>query len=133
MTDHAFGKIRELKARTNLSVFGGDDIICFRAFEAGVDGNMIIAPIIYPEAFRECWDLYVAGEREKSFEIYSRTLLPFIGMFGPGDEVATTKALFKELNIFSSAETRSPLLASDAQRIREVLLGYRQGLKTYLV
>ncbi|QHW35525.1 dihydrodipicolinate synthase family protein (plasmid) [Paenibacillus rhizovicinus] len=129
MTDHAFGKIRELKARTKLSVFGGDDIICFRAFEAGVDGNMIIAPIIFPEAFRECWNHYVNGDRERSFDIYSRTLLPFISMFGPGDEIPTTKALFKHLGLFSSAETRTPLLASDAQRTREVLLGYQQGLQ----
>jgi len=129
MTDHAFGKIRALKERTKLTVFGGDDIICFRAFEAGVDGSMIIAPIIYPEAFRTCWELYRSGDRERSFDLYCRTLLPFIGMFGPGDEVATTKALFKELGVFASAETRTPLQASDAQRIREIMLGYRQGLQ----
>lgn len=129
MTDHAMGKIRELKARTKLTVFGGDDIICYRAFEAGIDGNMIIAPIIYPELFRKCWDLYTAGDRERSFDIYSNHILPFISMFGPGDEIPTTKALFKELGIFTSAETRTPLLASDEQRVSEVLLGYSQGLQ----
>ncbi|RIE05294.1 dihydrodipicolinate synthase family protein [Cohnella faecalis] len=43
MTDHNMGKIRALKQQTSLAVFGGDDIICFRAFEAGVDGNMILS------------------------------------------------------------------------------------------
>ncbi len=129
MTDHNFAKIRYLKEHTDLTVFGGDDIICFRAFVAGIDGNMIIAPIIYPEEFRKCWEAFQQGDVEKSFDIYSKVLLPFISMFGPGDEIPTTKALFKELGIFASSETRSPLIASDGARIREVLIGYEQGLK----
>jgi len=130
MTDHSFEKIRQLKKKTDLIVFGGDDIICFRAFEAGVDGNMIIAPIIYPEAFRDCWTAFRAGQEEKSFQIYSEVLLPFISMFGPGDEIPTTKALFKHLGIFSSSETRTPLLPSSEHRAHEVLLGYNQAWKS---
>lgn len=130
MTDHDFTKIRQLKNRTSLLVFGGDDIICFRAFEAGVDGSMIIAPIIYPEAFRDCWELYKQGKRAESFDIYCETILPFISMFGPGDEIPATKALFKKLGIFTSAESRTPLLDSDEQRIGEVLLGYERGLSS---
>ncbi|WP_158560606.1 dihydrodipicolinate synthase family protein [Paenibacillus contaminans] len=129
MTDHSFEKIRQLKTRTALTVFGGDDIICYRAFVAGVDGNMIIAPIIFPEAFRTCWELHREGKFEESFDIYSRKLLPFISMFGPGDEIPTTKALFKHLGIFASDEVRSPLLPSDNLRVREVLTGYRQAEK----
>lgn len=129
MTDHNMQKIAFLKENTKVKVFGGDDIICFRAFEAGVDGNMIIAPIIYPEAFDECWRNYRMGNREISFDIFSKVILPFIHMFGPGDEIPTTKALFKHLGIFSSAETRLPLLAVDQRRNQEVLLGYEQGLK----
>jgi 4-hydroxy-tetrahydrodipicolinate synthase len=130
MTDHSFEKIRKLKQLTKLTVFGGDDIICFRAFVAGVDGSMIIAPIIYPQAFRRCWELFRSGQVEDSFRLYSETLLPFISMFGPGDEIPTTKVLFQHLGIFSSSEVRSPLLASDSSRIREVLLGYNQGLRS---
>lgn len=129
MTDHRFDKIRELKERTTLTVFGGDDIICFRAFTAGVDGNMIIAPIIYPEAFRQCWQLHCEGEYEQSFELYSKMLLPFISMFGPGDEIPTTKALFHNLGVFASAETRSPLLQADERRVRELIVGYEQAFK----
>ncbi|MFC5701604.1 dihydrodipicolinate synthase family protein [Cohnella faecalis] len=124
MTDHNMGKIRALKQQTSLAVFGGDDIICFRAFEAGVDGNMIIAPIIYPKEFKECWDLYRAGKRQESFAVFSDKILPFIHMFGPGDEIPTTKALYKQLGLFKSAETRLPLLPSDEQRVSETLLGY---------
>jgi 4-hydroxy-tetrahydrodipicolinate synthase len=128
MTDHSFSKIRALKEKTDLTVFGGDDIICFRAFEAGVDGNMIIAPSVYPVEFRECWEAFKNGDREKSFEIYSKVILPFISMFGPGDEIPTTKALFHHLGIFTSAETRLPLLPSNAQRFKEVILGYNTAL-----
>jgi len=127
MTDHNLGKIRALKRNTSLAVFGGDDIICFRAIEAGIDGNMIIAPIIYPKEFKEGWDLYQAGKREESFAIFSKTILPFIHMFGPGDEIPTTKALYHHLGLFKSAETRLPLLPSDENRIKETLLGYQYG------
>lgn len=129
MTDHSFDKIRQLKRQTGLSVFGGDDIICFRAFVAGVDGNMIIAPIIYPVEFRNCWTTFRRGEVERSFQIYSEALLPFISMFGPGDEIPTTKALFKHLGIFASSETRSPFLQADQQRMQEVLTGYNQAFR----
>lgn len=133
MTDHDFNKIRELKKRTELAVFGGDDIICYRAFTAGVDGNMIIAPIIYPEAFRQCWNLHREGKAEQSFHLYSQVILPFISMFGPGDEIPTTKALFKYLGVFESNETRSPLLPADEQRVREVITGYEQASRSGLV
>ncbi|NQX64231.1 dihydrodipicolinate synthase family protein [Paenibacillus qinlingensis] len=129
MTDHAFAKIRKLKEQSNLIVFGGDDIICFRAFEAGVDGNMIIAPIIYPKEFRDCWDLYCSGNRSESFKLYTEVILPFISMFGPGDEIPTSKALLYHLGIFSSPETRLPLINANERRIQEVMLGYEAGLK----
>lgn len=128
MTDHSFEKMAQLKQRTELTVFGGDDIICFRAFEAGVDGSMIIAPLIYPEAFRVCWELYRSGRLEASFELYSEAILPFLHMFGPGDEIPTTKALFRHLGLFASAEVRSPLLPSGPGRVQQLLLGYNQGL-----
>ncbi|WP_158301832.1 dihydrodipicolinate synthase family protein [Paenibacillus mesophilus] len=130
MTDHSFAKIRVLKSKTGLVVFGGDDIICYRSFVAGVDGSMIIAPIIHPEAFRDCWRAFREGKAELSFRLYSEKLLPFISMFGPGDEIPTTKALFHHLGVFSSAETRSPLLTADSDRVREVLLGYGQIMKS---
>ncbi|CAI6018481.1 dihydrodipicolinate synthase family protein [Cohnella sp. JJ-181] len=128
MTDHDMGKIRALKRETSLAVFGGDDIICYRAIEAGVDGSMIIAPIIFPQAFKEGWELYLAGRREESFAIFAKTILPFVHMFGPGDEIPTTKALFHHLGLFKSAETRLPLLPADEARTRETLLGYQHGL-----
>lgn len=133
MTDHNIGKIRALKQSTSLAVFGGDDIICFRAIEAGVDGNMIIAPIIFPKEFKEGWDLYQAGKRAESFAVFSSKILPFIHMFGPGDEIPTTKALYHHLGLFKSAETRLPLLPSDEHRVSETLLGYQLELGTIKV
>lgn len=133
MTDHNLTKIRQLKGKSDLAVFGGEDLICFRAFEAGIDGNMIIAPILFPDAFRKCWDSFQNGDRETSFDIYCQFLLPIISMFGPGDEIPTTKALFQHLGIFSSKETRTPLQSADDRRIREVLLGYEQVQKAYSI
>ncbi|MFC5651102.1 dihydrodipicolinate synthase family protein [Paenibacillus solisilvae] len=132
MTDHSFEKIRNLKQRTDLVVFGGDDIIGFRAFVAGVDGSMTISPVIYPEAFRDCWETFRNGDIAKSFEIYSNVFLPFISMFGPGDEIPTTKYLFQNLGIFKSGEVRTPLLAPTETRKKEVLIGYEQGLKSII-
>lgn len=128
MTDHNFAKIRGLKSQSQLTVFGGDDIICFQAFMAGVDGNMIIAPTVYPAEFKACWEAFRSGDVQESFRIYANVLFPFIGMFGPGDEIPTTKALFHELGIFSSADTRPPLQPATASRLKEVMLGYNQGL-----
>jgi 4-hydroxy-tetrahydrodipicolinate synthase len=130
MTDHSFEKMRNLKQKTDLVVFGGDDIITFRAFVAGVDGSMTIAPVVYPEAFRESWELFQNGDLTQSFEIYSNVILPFISMFGPGDEIPTTKFLFQHLDIFKSSEVRTPLLEPTETRKKEVLAGYQHGLKT---
>jgi 4-hydroxy-tetrahydrodipicolinate synthase len=132
MTDHSFEKIRNLKQRTDLVVFGGDDIIGFRAFVAGVDGSMTISPVIYPEAFRDCWETFQNGDMAKSFEIYSNVFLPFVSIFGPGDEIPTTKFLFQHLGIFKSGEVRTPLLAPTETRKKEVLIGYEQGLKSII-
>ncbi|NIK78704.1 4-hydroxy-tetrahydrodipicolinate synthase [Paenibacillus castaneae] len=129
MTDHSVSKIRALKQETDLIVFGGDDIVCFRNFEAGIDGNMIIAPCVMPKEFKASWDAYNSGDRETSYQIFSKSILPFIHMFGPGDEIPTTKQLFYHLGIFTSSETRLPLLPADGQRIKELMLGYQIATK----
>lgn len=129
MTDHSVLKIRALKEETGLIVFGGDDIVCFRNFEAGIDGSMIIAPCVLPEVFKASWDAYKGGDRETSYHIFAKSILPFIHMFGPGDEIPTTKALFHQLGIFTSSETRLPLLPADEQRIKELMLGYQEATR----
>jgi len=51
-------------------------------------------------------------------------VLPFIHLFGLGNEIPNTKALFKEIGIFRSDEVRLPLLPCTRERLREVMLAY---------
>jgi hypothetical protein len=49
-------------------------------------------------------------------------------VFGIGDEISTTKALFHDLGLFTSAESRPPLEAVDDPQRRHLLnLAYEWG------
>ena len=64
------------------------------------------------------------GDSRTALRLFSDQILPLIHLFGIGDEISTTKALFKHLGIFRSDEVRPPLLASTPERVKEVLLAY---------
>lgn len=128
MTDHDLDKITALKRNRNIAVFAGDDVVAFRSLLMGVDGSMIIAPAVFPQAYQEVVRLVSAGKHEEALEVFSGTILPFIHLFGLGDEVPNTKALFKEIGIFRSDEVRLPLLPCTRERLSEVMLAYRIGL-----
>src|SRR5262249_40602976 len=53
MTDHELEKITALKQDRNVIVFCGDDVVAFRSLLLGVDGSMIIAPAIFPQAYQK--------------------------------------------------------------------------------
>jgi len=124
MTDHDLDKITALKKNRDIAVFSGDDVVAFRSLLLGVDGSMIIAPSVFPAAYQEVVRLVQEGKQAEALRVYSDQLLPFIHLFGPGDEIANTKALFKELGIFRSHESRLPLLPCTRERLREVILAY---------
>ncbi|HEV2379844.1 MAG TPA: carboxypeptidase regulatory-like domain-containing protein [Terriglobia bacterium] len=88
---------------------------------------MIIAPSIFPVPYQTAVRHVQSGNLEQAVEIFSDQVLPLIHLFGLGDEIANTKALFKEIGIFRSDELRLPLLPCSLERRREVLLAY-QGL-----
>jgi 4-hydroxy-tetrahydrodipicolinate synthase len=117
LTDHDLTKIGPWHD-AGLTVLGGDDPIAFRYMEAGVDGVMIIVPALRPVAFRKCWDLLAGGDLDAAYAVFSAEILPITHAFGIGDEIATSKALLEEMGIFSSAEVRVPLVASDSGRRR---------------
>jgi 4-hydroxy-tetrahydrodipicolinate synthase len=123
MTDHDLDKITELK-RHGVTVFSGDDVVAFRSLMLGADGSMIIAPSVFPAAYQETVRLLGEGKTEASLRVFAGRILPFIHLFGLGDEVQNTKALFKHLGIFRSDEVRPPLLACAKERLREVVLAY---------
>lgn len=104
MTDHDLDKILALKQNRDVAVFSGDDVAAFRSLLLGVDGSMIIAPSVFPPDYQESVRLLNAGARAEALEVFSERILPLIHLFGPGDEIPTTKALFKEMA--SSALTR---------------------------
>ncbi len=124
MTDHDLEKIRSLKARGNISVFSGDDVVAFRSLLLGVDGSMIIAPAVFPAAYQETVRLIEAGNPSGALRVFSDQILPFIHLFGLGDEIQNTKALYKHLGIFRSQELRLPLLPCSDERLREIVMAY---------
>jgi len=124
MTDHALDKITALKQRGDVLVFAGDDVTAYRSLLLGVDGSMIIAPAVFPSAYQETVRLLARGQAGESLRLFSQSVLPFIHLFGPGDEIPVTKALFKRVGIFASDEMRLPLLRCTHERLKQVLLAY---------
>lgn len=123
MTDHALEKIPVLRD-AGVAVYAGDDVTAFRSLLLGVDGSMIIAPSVFPQPYQETLALLARGDQPEALRLFSQTILPFIHLFGPGDEVPVTKALFRHLRIFGSDEVRLPLLPCTQERFNQVLLSY---------
>ncbi|MCW2950996.1 MAG: dihydrodipicolinate synthetase [Conexibacter sp.] len=117
LTDHDLTKV-EAWQRAGLRVFGGDDPIAFRYIAAGVDGMMIIAPALCPEPFRRVWDHARAGDLGAAFGVFSTEIAPVLHVFGIGDEIATTKAIFGQRGLFESAELLPPLERVTPERER---------------
>ncbi len=126
MTDHDLDKITALKKNRDVAVFSGDDVVAFRSLLLGVDGSMIIAPSVFPAAYQAVVRLLGQGNQAEALRVFSEQILAFIHLFGLGDEISNTKALFKQLGIFRSGEARLPLLRCSPERLREVMLAYEQ-------
>jgi 4-hydroxy-tetrahydrodipicolinate synthase len=126
MTDNNIDKIPPLIQETGTTVFVGDDVVAFRSLLLGCAGSMIIAPSVFPEAYQEVCRLLAAGQTRAAFHRFSRSILPFIHLFGLGDEIVNTKALFHHLGLFRSPETRLPLVPPTEERVREVILAYEE-------
>jgi len=124
LTDHDLAKI-PLWHEAGLNVLAGDDPIAFRFLAAGADGAMMIAPCIFPEAFRIVWDLVRGGDVNGAYEVFAARILPLIHVFGIGDEIATSKSVLQEMGLFSSAEVLPPLEPAAPDRSALVRLGYR--------
>jgi 4-hydroxy-tetrahydrodipicolinate synthase len=129
ITDHDLDKITALKQNREVTVFSGDDVVAFRSLLLGADGSMIIAPSVFPREYQETVRLLADGAAEQAFAVFSERILPFIHLFGLGDEIPNTKALFKEIGIFRSEEVRLPLLPCPPSRLREVMLGYETCMR----
>ena len=85
---------------------------------------MIIAPSVFPEAYQDVVRLLARDDRAQALRIFAEQILPFIHLFGPGDEIVNTKALLKHLGIFRSDESRLPLLPCSRERLAELVLAY---------
>jgi len=117
LTDHDLRKI-DIWHAAGLTVLAGDDPILFRYLAAGVDGAMVIAPCVFPDAFRETWERIRSGDLVGSQAVFSAEIAPFLHVFGIGEEIATTKALLAEIGVFASDEVLPPLQpVSDERRV----------------
>jgi 4-hydroxy-tetrahydrodipicolinate synthase len=126
LTDHDMDKVATWHG-AGLSVLGGDDPIAFRYLAAGVDGVMMIAPAIFPQAFRRVWTAMQDGDVRDAYSVFAAEILPFVHVFGIGDEIATTKAILADMGVFSSAEVRPPLRATSAERRALLRIGLEQA------
>jgi 4-hydroxy-tetrahydrodipicolinate synthase len=115
LTDHDLTKVARLQA-AGIKVLAGDDPILFRYLDAGVDGVMVIAPAVFPEAFRAVWDEIQAGDAAAAMQRLKAEILPFSHVFGIGDEIVTTKAALQSMGIFASDEVLPPLVPVDDNR-----------------
>jgi 4-hydroxy-tetrahydrodipicolinate synthase len=129
LTAHDLDKIGPWRA-AGLNVLAGDDAILFQYLARGVDGAMVIAPAVLPQSFAALWESVRAGELETALEIFATDLAPFIAVFGIGDEIATTKALFAATGVFDSAELLPPLLAADPARVAGLRQTWEQGMRS---
>ncbi len=129
MTDHDLTKISTLK-QNGVDVFSGDDVVAFRSLLLGVDGSMIIAPSVFPTAYQATVKLLADGDASGALRLFSQTVLPFIHLFGPGDEISVTKGVFKWMGLFRSAELRLPLLPCSEVRLREAVLAFEIGMSS---
>lgn len=125
LTDHDVTKIADWQ-RAGLGVLAGDDVILFRYLAAGVDGSMVLAPILFPDAFNACWECLGQGKVAAAFAIFTGEILPFLHVFGLGDEIATTKAMLSARGLIASAELRAPLTEADPARQILLDIAYEQ-------
>ena len=123
MTDHDVDKITVLR-KAGVPVYAGEDSTTFRSLLLGVTGSMIIAPAVFPAAYQETVRLLDGGNAREALRVFSQSVLPFIHLLGPGDEVSVTKAVFRHMGIFRSDEIRLPLLRCTPERLSHVVLGY---------
>ncbi len=126
LTDHDLSKIAVLQ-KNGIAVFSGDDVVAFRSLLLGVAGSMIIAPSVFPVTYQEVVRLVAANDNSRALRLFAERILPFIHLFGPGDEVSVTKAVFKQLGVFRSDDVRLPLLPCSEQRLKEVMMAYELG------
>ena len=129
LTDHDLNKIPVLR-KYGVPVFAGDDVVAFRSLLLGAAGSMIIAPSVFPASYQQAVKLIEGNDAAQALRLFAGQILPFIHLFGPGDEVAVTKAVFKELGIFRSGEVRAPLVRCSAERLAHVMLAYELCAQT---
>jgi 4-hydroxy-tetrahydrodipicolinate synthase len=123
LTDHDLSKVGRLQA-AGINVLAGDDPILFRYLDAGVDGVMVIAPAVFPDAFRTVWNSLAAGDAAAAMQTFASEILPFTHVFGIGDEIVTTKAMMQLMGIFASDEVLPPLVPVDDRRKALLQLAY---------
>ena len=109
LTDHDLSKVPRWR-EAGLSVLAGDDPIIFRYLTAGVDGAMVIVPMLFPAALPAVLRPRAGGPRAGGLRGVLRRILPLATWLGIGEEIATTKSILAAIGVFDSDEVRPPLV-----------------------
>jgi dihydrodipicolinate synthase/N-acetylneuraminate lyase len=121
VTDTSVPKVAELRQRTSLVVFAGDDSVLWHQLNRGVEGAMVALPMIYPAETARIWAEFTSGNLEQAYESY-RPVSHFIHCaFGASDYVAVTKAVLHHRGIIAAPEVRPPLLNLTDVRRKEAM------------
>jgi 4-hydroxy-tetrahydrodipicolinate synthase len=121
MTDTAIGKVGEIVANSDLTVYAGEDSVLWHHLGEGVDGIMSAIPMFYPALCARLWESFASGRRAEAFEIFCR-LAPFITCgIHADDYIAVVKGVLAQRGTIDSAEVRRPLVSLSEGRLAEVL------------
>jgi 4-hydroxy-tetrahydrodipicolinate synthase len=121
MTDTAIGKVREIVAAGDATVYAGEDSVLWHHLLEGVEGIMSAIPMFYPDVCAELWEAFASGRRDEAFERY-RAIAPFITAgIHADDYIAVVKTVLAHRSVIASSEVRRPLLPLSRERLSEIL------------
>lgn len=109
LTDHTLEKVAKWQDN-GLTVLAGDDVILFHYLFSGVDGMMVIAPLLYPEGMAEVWRLVREQKPVEALAAFSKSVLPALHALRPGREIAATKEILACRGTIRSSEVLPPLV-----------------------
>lgn len=121
LTDHDLTKVA-IWQKEGLTVLAGDDVILFQYLAAGVDGMMVIAPLLYPAPMKQVWDLVRGQQLARAYALFSERVLPGLHALPLGREISATKEVLVSRGTIRRAEVKAPLVDMTPDEARLLIL-----------